>query len=183
MRNAALASSTRSAARRRSRLFSSAVSMRRCSKGSVKYACQASSPAWAPSVPDPRCAGQASGTGNGGVSGAGASDMQPVKTTALRANEAARNLNAGNNGEVGSMVTFRTGIGLKRVWSQRREWLPPAQCGVRGWCPQALLSCLQVLSSPLHLLVDMCIPVFPGWLIGRSSCVVTRCAGFTRALC
>ena len=40
------------------------------------------------------------------------------------------------------------------------------QCGVRGWCPQALLSCLQVLSSPLHLLVDMCIPVFPGWLIG-----------------
>src|SRR3989344_2065485 len=47
----------------------------------------------------------------------------------------------------------------------------------------ALLSCLQVLSSPLHLLVDMCIPVFPGWLIGRSSCVVTRCAGFTRALC
>ena len=26
--------------------------------------------------------------------------MQPVKTTALRANEAARNLNAGNNGEV-----------------------------------------------------------------------------------
>ena len=109
--------------------------------------------------------------------------MQPVKTTALRANEAARNLNAGNNGEVGSMVTFRTGIGLKRVWSQRREWLPPAQCGVRGWCPQALLSCLQVLSSPLHLLVDMCIPVFPGWLIGRSSCVVTRCAGFTRALC
>ena len=25
------------------------------------------------------------------------------------------------------------------------------------------------------------IPVFPGWLMGRSSCVVTRCAGFVRA--
>jgi len=54
------------------------------------------------------------------VSGAGASDMQPVKTTALRANEAVRKLNAGNNREAGGMVTFRTGIGLKRVWLQRR---------------------------------------------------------------
>lgn len=85
----------------------------------MKYASQASSPAWAPSVPDPRCAGQTSGTGSGGVSGAGASDMQPVKTTALKANEAVRKLNAGNNWEAGGMVMFRTGIGLKRVWSQR----------------------------------------------------------------
>ena len=119
-------------------------------QGSVKYACQASSPAWAPSVPDPRCAGQASGTGNGGVSGAGASDMQPVKTTALRANEAARNLNAGNNGEVGSMVTFRTGIGLKRVWSQRGNGCHPAMRG--SWLvsagPTFFASAVKPTSSP-----------------------------------
>jgi hypothetical protein len=46
--------------------------------------------------------------------------MQPVKAIALRANEALRNLNAGNNREAGGMVTFYTGIGLKRVRSQRR---------------------------------------------------------------
>ena len=79
--------------------------------------------------------------------------MQPVKTTALRANEAARNLNAGNNGEVGSMVTFRTGIGLKRVWSQRRNGCHPRNAGFVAGVRRPLLSCLQVLSSPLHPLL------------------------------
>ena len=40
--------------------------------------------------------------------------MQPVKTTALRANEAVRKLNAGNNREAGGMVTFPYGV--------RAEW-------------------------------------------------------------
>ncbi|AJD52995.1 hypothetical protein TH3_14425 [Thalassospira xiamenensis M-5 = DSM 17429] len=87
--------------------------------------------------------------------------MQPANTTALSVSETVRSLNSGSKGKAGGMVTFRTRLRLMGSGWKAGEAVAAHATGGGGVAdvhdPSVLYS--QALSSPRHLLIDVCTPL------------------------